>query len=47
VKTALKGKRCQDVEDIKKNVMAELNAVPLEASAVFKNFLHDATNVFK
>jgi hypothetical protein len=33
VKTALKEKRFQDVEDIKKNVMAELNAVPLHASA--------------
>jgi histone-lysine N-methyltransferase SETMAR len=31
VKTALKGKRFQDVEDIKKNVTAELNAVLLEA----------------
>jgi hypothetical protein len=28
--TALKGKRFQDVEDIKKNVMAELNTFPLE-----------------
>jgi hypothetical protein len=33
VKTALQGKRFQDGEDIKKNVMAELNAVPLEAFA--------------
>jgi hypothetical protein len=33
VKTALKGKRFQDVEDIKKNVTAELNAVPMEAFA--------------
>jgi hypothetical protein len=33
VKTALKGKRFQNVEDIKKNVTAELNAVPLEAFA--------------
>jgi hypothetical protein len=33
VKTAFKGKRFQDVEDIKRNVMAELNAVPLEAFA--------------
>jgi hypothetical protein len=32
-KTALKGKRFQDVEDIKKNVTAELNAVILEAFA--------------
>jgi hypothetical protein len=33
VKTAIKVKRFQDVEDIKKNVTAELNAVPLEACA--------------
>jgi hypothetical protein len=33
VKTALKGKKFHDVGDIKKNVMAELNAVPLEAFA--------------
>jgi hypothetical protein len=33
VKTALKGKRFQDVEDIKKNVTAELTAVALEAFA--------------
>jgi hypothetical protein len=33
VKTALKGKMFQDVEDIKENVTAELNAVLLEASA--------------
>jgi hypothetical protein len=33
VKTALEGKRFQDVEDIKKNVTVELNAVPLEAFA--------------
>jgi hypothetical protein len=31
-KTALKVKRFQDVEDINKNVMAELKTVPLEAS---------------
>jgi hypothetical protein len=31
MKTALKGKRFQDVEDIKKNVMAELKGVRLEA----------------
>jgi hypothetical protein len=30
VKTAFKGKGFQDVEDIKKNVTAELNAVLLE-----------------
>jgi hypothetical protein len=46
-KTALKGKRFQEVEDIKKNVAAELDAVPLDAFAVFKNLLNDATNVFK
>jgi hypothetical protein len=33
VKTALERKRFQDVEDIKENVTAELNAVPLEAFA--------------
>jgi hypothetical protein len=33
MKAALKGKRFQDVENIKKNVMAELNVVPLEAFA--------------
>jgi hypothetical protein len=33
VKSALKGKRFQDVEDIKKNVTAGLNAVPLESFA--------------
>jgi hypothetical protein len=33
VKTALKIKRCQDVEDIKRNVTAELKAVPLETFA--------------
>jgi histone-lysine N-methyltransferase SETMAR len=33
VKTALKGNRFQDVEDIKKKVTAELNSVPLEAFA--------------
>jgi histone-lysine N-methyltransferase SETMAR len=48
VKTALEGKRFQDVEDIKKNLMAELNAVPLEALAdCFQALLNDATNVFK
>jgi hypothetical protein len=29
----LKGKRFEDVKDIKKNMMAELKAVPLEAFA--------------
>jgi hypothetical protein len=33
VKTALKEKRFQDVEHIKKNMMAELNVVFLEAFA--------------
>jgi hypothetical protein len=33
VKTALKGKRFQDIKDIKKNMMAELKAVRLEAFA--------------
>jgi hypothetical protein len=33
VKTALKGKRFQDAEDINKNVMDELNSIPLEAFA--------------
>jgi hypothetical protein len=33
VKTALRGKRFQDIGYIKKNVMAESNADPLEASA--------------
>jgi hypothetical protein len=48
VKTALKGKRFEDIEVIKKNVMAELNAVfwrPLLTA--FKNVLNDVTNVFK
>jgi hypothetical protein len=48
VKTALKGKRFQGVEDNKKNVTAEMSAVPLEAFVdFFKNFLNDATNVLK
>jgi histone-lysine N-methyltransferase SETMAR len=48
VKTALKGKGFQDVEDIKKNMMAKLNAVPLEAFAdCFKKLLNATTNVFK
>jgi hypothetical protein len=33
VKTAYKGKRFQDVEDIKKNMVAKVNTVPLEAFA--------------
>jgi hypothetical protein len=42
VETALKGKKFQDVEDIKKNVSAELNALPLEAFAgcFRKLFIH-------
>jgi hypothetical protein len=49
VKTAFKGKGFQDAEDIKKIVMADLNAVPLEAFADYfqKNFLYNSTNVFK
>jgi hypothetical protein len=44
VKTALKRKRFLDVEDIKKNVTAELNTVCLEA---FVEFSKPATNIFK
>jgi hypothetical protein len=33
VKTPLKGKRFQNFEDIKENMTAELNAVPLDAFA--------------
>jgi histone-lysine N-methyltransferase SETMAR len=48
VKTSIKGKRFQDVEDIKKNATAELNSVSWRPMlTVFKNFLNDATNVFK
>jgi hypothetical protein len=47
VKTELKGKRFLDVENIKTNMAAQLNAVALEAFAVFKNFLNDSTNIFK
>jgi hypothetical protein len=43
VKTTPK-KRFLDVEDIKKNVTAELNAVRLEP---FAEFSKPATNVFK
>jgi hypothetical protein len=47
VKTALKGKRFQDTEDIKENVTAELNAPPLEAFAdCFQKFLNYSANVF-
>jgi hypothetical protein len=34
MKTAMKGNWLQDAEDIKKNVMAEMNALPFEAFAV-------------
>jgi hypothetical protein len=49
VKITLKGKRLHDAEDINKNVIDELNAVPLEASAKFfsKTFLNDSTFIFK
>jgi hypothetical protein len=47
VKTALKGKRFQAAEDIKRNVMAKLNPLLLVAFSVFKNFLNDSTNVLK
>jgi hypothetical protein len=48
VKTALKGKRFQDVEDIKKNVKAELNAISLKAFAdCFQKLFEHAANVFK
>jgi hypothetical protein len=46
-KTGHKGKRLQDVKDIEENVTAELNALPLEAFAVFKNFLNNLKNLFK
>jgi hypothetical protein len=46
LKTVVKGKRFQDVEDTDKTAKAELNAVPLEAFAVFKHFSNDATHVF-
>jgi hypothetical protein len=40
VKTAPKGKKFQNVEGIKKNVIAELNGVSLEAFAgCFESFL--------
>jgi hypothetical protein len=35
MKTLVKGRFFQDVEDIKKNVTAELNAVPLGAFSVY------------
>jgi hypothetical protein len=40
LKTALKGKRLQDAEDMKKNVPSKLVAVPLEPFAVFRKFLN-------
>jgi hypothetical protein len=47
VKIALKGKRFQDVEDIKENVKAELNSFLWRHSpTLFKNFLKYSTNVF-
>jgi hypothetical protein len=45
LKTALKVKKFQDVEDIKKNVMVELNTVPLEVFTVLKPFLKATTQV--
>jgi hypothetical protein len=47
VKTALKGKRFQDVEGIKIYLRVKLNAVSLEAFAVSKNVLNDSKNLFK
>jgi hypothetical protein len=41
VKSAFRGKSFHDVEDVKKNVTDELNAVPLEAYALSKNFRKD------
>jgi hypothetical protein len=39
VKTALKGKRFQEAEDIKKNLNAELNALPSEVFADFFSYI--------
>jgi hypothetical protein len=48
VKNVFKGKRFQDVEDIKKNVTVELNAVTLEAfTDCFQKMFNDSANVFK
>jgi hypothetical protein len=48
MKIAIKGKRFHDVEDIKKNVTAEINAVPSEALADCSQKLSNGyTNVFK
>jgi hypothetical protein len=47
LKTALKGKKFRNVQDIKKSVTAKLNAVLLEPNDVFKSFLKHETNVFK
>jgi exonuclease V gamma subunit len=49
VKTAFKRRMFLDVEDIKKNVTAALNAVRLEAFAELSKpeFSKPATNVFK
>jgi hypothetical protein len=47
-KTAFKGKKFQDIEDIKKNVKAELNAVSLEAfSDCFQSLFERFNSVFK
>jgi hypothetical protein len=48
VKSALKIKRFQDIEDMKKNVTVELNAVSLEAFAgCFQTLFERSNNVFK
>jgi hypothetical protein len=48
VKTALKGKMFQDAVDTKKNVMAEMNVVPLEGFAdCFQKLCSDSTNVLR
>jgi hypothetical protein len=43
----IKNCRFQDVEGIKINVTAELNAVHLETFVVSENVLNKSTNVFK
>jgi predicted RNA-binding protein (virulence factor B family) len=48
VKTALKGKRVHDAEDVMKNMAAEMNTVPLEAFAdCFRKHFNVSKNVFK
>jgi hypothetical protein len=48
VKSALKGKRSQDVEGIKENLTAEVNAVPLEAFVdSFLKLFKLCNNLFK